>query len=69
MQAAHVGDARKIARTFPESELNAARIGSMLERLTCALAGADRLHAEIPAINATANTASSLRIGNPLMGG
>jgi hypothetical protein len=35
MQAAQVGDARKIARTFPESALNADRSGSMLERVSC----------------------------------
>jgi len=34
MHSAHVGDARKIARTLPESVLNAARSGSRLDKLT-----------------------------------
>jgi hypothetical protein len=34
MHSAQVGEARKIARTFPESALNAFRSGSTLDSLT-----------------------------------
>src|SRR5689334_7116435 len=61
MHSAQVGDARKIARTFPESELNAALSGSRLDKASCATVFADRLQPRARALAKPA-TSNGLRI-------